>query len=101
MVQLKLVNPGLSVMAHQRHIQLGTMRLWVQLLALLSGLRICIAMSYGVGHRHGLDLALLWLWHRLATVALIGPIAWEPPCAMNAALKIQKKKNQKKIKIKK
>jgi len=25
-----------------------------------------IAMSCGVGHRHGLDLALLWLWHRLA-----------------------------------
>ena len=24
-----------------------------------------------VGHRHGLDLALLWLWRRLAAAALI------------------------------
>ena len=25
------------------------------------------------------DLALLWLWWRPAAVALIGPLAWEPP----------------------
>ena len=30
-----------------------------------------VAMSCGVGHRLGLDLALLWLWHRpAATVAM-------------------------------
>ena len=28
-------------------------------------------MSCGVGCRHGLDLALLWLWHRRAAAALI------------------------------
>ena len=28
-------------------------------------------MSCGVGCRYGLDLARLWLWGRLATVALI------------------------------
>ena len=39
-----------------------------------------------------LDLALLWLWHRLATVALIGPLAWEPPHAVGVALKRQKEK---------
>ena len=33
------------------------------------------------------DPALLWLWHRLAVVAPIGPLAWEPPYAMSAALK--------------
>ena len=49
-------------------------------------------MSYGVGHRQGLDLVLLWLWHRLVASALIGPLAWEPPCALGAALKRQKKK---------
>ena len=33
------------------------------------------AMSCGVGRRQGSDLALLWLWHRLAAVALIRPLA--------------------------
>ena len=32
----------------------------------LGGLRISVAMSCGVGLRHGWDLALLWLRHRLA-----------------------------------
>ena len=44
------------------------------------------AMSCGVNHRHGLDLALLWLWHRLVATALIQqPLTWEPPYAMEAA----------------
>ena len=30
-----------------------------------------IAASYGMGHRCGLDLALLWLWRRLEAMALI------------------------------
>ena len=33
------------------------------------------------------DLALLWLWCRLAAVALIRPLTWEPPYATAAALK--------------
>ena len=33
------------------------------------------------------DPALLWLWCRLAAVALIGPLAWEPPNATGEALK--------------
>ena len=45
-------------------------------------------MSCGLGCRRGLDLALLWLWCRLAAAALIRPLAWEPPHAMGAALKI-------------
>ena len=28
-----------------------------------------VAVSYGVGCRHGSDLVLLWLWHRLAATA--------------------------------
>ena len=44
-------------------------------------------MSCGVGHRRSLDLALLWLWHRPAAIALIQPLAWEPPYAVDAALK--------------
>ena len=45
-------------------------------------------MSCGVGRRHGLDPALLWLWCGPAAVALIGPLAWEIPYAEGAALKI-------------
>ena len=49
-------------------------------------------MHCGVGRRYDSDLALLWLWHRLAAAALIQPIAWELPYAEGAALKRQKKK---------
>jgi len=78
-------------MVQQKRIRLETMRLRVQSLALLSGLRIwhCHEMQCrcGVGCRRGSDLALLWLWHRLAAVALIRPLAWESPYAMGMALK--------------
>ena len=47
------------VLAQRKRIQLGTMRWRVQSLALLSGVRISSAVSYGVGCRHGSDLALL------------------------------------------
>ena len=50
-------------------------------------------MNFGAGRRHGLDMALLWLWYRLAAAAPIAPLAWDPPYAMGAALKRQKKKN--------
>ena len=56
-------------------------------------------MGYGVGHvvyTHGSDPELLWLWHRLAAVAPIRPLAWEPPYALDAALKGQKTKKKKK-----
>ena len=35
----------------------------------------------------GLDLALLWLWCKLAAEALIQPLAWELPYAAGVALK--------------
>ena len=74
------------------------MRLWVQSLASLSGLGSGIAVSCGVGHRHGSDPTLLWLWCRPAATALIGSLAWEPPYAVGAALKRQTNK-QKKAKL--
>ena len=46
-----------------------------------------LAVSCGVGRRCGLDLVLLWLWHRLAATAPIRPLDWEPPYARGAALK--------------
>ena len=52
----------------------------------------CIAVSCGVGHRCGLDLALLWLWCRLAAATLIQSLAWELPYASGVALKKKEKK---------
>ena len=37
------------------------------------------------------ELALLWLWCRLAATAPIKPLAWEPPHAAGAAQEIEKK----------
>ena len=51
-----------------------------------------IAMSYGVGHRYGLDPVFLWLWCRSEAAALIQPLAWELPYATSIALKRKKKK---------
>ena len=52
-------------------------------------------MSCGVGHRHGSDLALLWLWCRPVATAPIGPLAWEAPYAVSADLeKTKKQKTQ-------
>ena len=54
-----------------------------------------VAMSCGVGRRHGQDPALLWLWYRPAATAPIGPVAWEPPYAVGVALEIAKKTKKK------
>ena len=67
-------------------------------LALLSGLRIWCCVNSSVGSRHGSDLALLWLWYRPAAAALIGSLAWEPPYAMDVAMKrLKDQKKKKKI----
>ena len=42
-------------------------------------------MSYGVGHRRGLDP--VWLWYR---PAVIQPLDWEPSYAVGVALKKEK-----------
>ena len=54
------------------------------------GLESGVAVSCDAGLRGSLDPELPWLWHRPAAVALIGPLAWELPYAMGAALKKQK-----------
>ena len=55
-------------------------------------------MSCGVGCSHGSDPALLWLWRRLAAIAPIRPLAWEPPYAAGAAQEIAKRQKKKKKK---
>ena len=92
---LKISKSGVPVVAQRKQILLGTMRVWVQSLASLSGLRIQHCHSCGVGHRHCSDLALLWLRCRPAAAAPIRPLAWEPPYAECAALKGQKTKKKK------
>ena len=54
--------------------------------------RAGIAVSCGVGDRHSLDLTLLWLRLRPGAVALIRPLAWEPPYAVDPK---ERKKNLK------
>ena len=71
-------------MVQWKQIRLGTMRLWVQSPALLSGLKI---------HRRSSDLALLWC--RPVATAPIKSLAWEPPYAVSVALKSKKKKKEK------
>ena len=56
-------------------------------------------MSCGVGRRHSSDPKLLWLWYRLAAIALIQSRVWELPYASGVALKTKREK--KKIKQKK
>ena len=51
-------------------------------------------MSCGVGCRDSLDPALLWC--EPVVTAPIRPLAWELPYALDAALKRQKQKNNKK-----
>ena len=82
------------------------MRMLVRSLASLSGLRILRILRFqhccegGVGCTQGLNLVLLWLWHRLAAAAPIVPLDWETPYAMGVALKRQrqKRKTQKNVK---
>ena len=40
------------------------------------------------------DPALPWLWHRLAAVALVRPLVWEPPYALAVAPKRKKKERE-------
>ena len=75
-------------------IWLGTMRLWVQSLALLSGLKIWRCRELWWGCRCGSDLALLWLWHGPEATAPIRPLAWESPYTGGTALKIQQQQQQ-------
>ena len=53
-------------------------------------------MNCGVGRRGGWDPDLLWLWCRLAAIALIRSLAWEPPYATGVAPEKGKKKKKKK-----
>ena len=88
-------------MVEQKQIRLGSMRLWLLSLALLSGLRVWHCCKLRCRLQTWSDLALLWLWCRLAAVALIGPLPWELPYVSGTALKKPKKKRKKEKKKRK
>ena len=97
---LKYILPGVPTVVQRKWIRLVYMRMQIRFLALFSGLGSSAAVSCGVSRRCGLDLALLWLWHRPAATAQIRPLAWELPYALGAALKGQKtKKNKNKVQL--
>ena len=59
-----------------------------------SELRIWCCHSCRVGHRCRSDLALLWLWYRLAAASSVQPLAWGLPYATGVALKRKNKKER-------
>ena len=77
LIHSKCNSLDVPVMAQQKRIQLGTMRLRVPSLGLAQWAK---------------DLALLWPWRRPAAAALIRTLAWKPLSAIGAALKRKKKK---------
>ena len=82
---------GVPLVAQWKQIQLVTMRFQVQSLALLSGLRIQRCCELWCRLQMRLDLALLWLWCKLAAITPIRPLAWEFTYAKGVALKQTKK----------
>ena len=71
------------------------MRMWVQSLASLSGLRIqhCCELWHRSQTWLGSHIAVALAY--AAAIVLIGPLAWKPPYAAGVALRRQK--DQKKI----
>ena len=69
-------------------IQLVSKRMWVQPLALLSGLRIrcCHKLWHRLQQQLGSGIAMVWA----GAVALIQPLAQELPYAEGVALEIKK-----------
>ena len=68
------------------------MRIWVQSLALLSGLGIQRCCGLRHGQQTQLGYGVLCLWRRPAAANLIQPLVWELPYAAGEALKSKTKK---------
>ena len=67
--------------------QLGSMRMWVGSLALLSALRIKHYHELWCRSQMWLRSGVAWLWCRPAAADLIRPLAWELTYTTGAALK--------------
>ena len=75
--------------------RLASMRMRVQSLASLSGLRIWHCHELWYRSQMWLGSGVLWLLCRLAAAALIQALAWEHPYATGVALKSKKKNKTK------
>ena len=84
---------GEFLLAQQKRIQLVTMRLQVQYLTLLSGLRIQRCHDLWCRSQTLLRFYVV-VWHRLAATAPIQPLAWKPPLCRGYGPKKKKKKNR-------
>ena len=76
--------------SHSKEPNIVSVRMQVQSLISLSGLKIWHFCELQLGRRCSLDLVLLWLWCRLAAMSPIQP----EPCAPCATRKRKKKKKR-------
>ena len=84
MAQRKQIWPGNFHMPHEDAGSIPGLDQWVK--------GSSVAVSCDVGHRRSSDPEFLWLW--LAAKAPIQPLAWEPPYAVDVALKKQQQKKE-------
>ena len=82
---------GVPVVAQRKWTGLVSTRIWVQSLALLSGLRIWCRHEQQCRSQMQLGLVLLRLWCRMAAAAPIWLLAWELPCDVPVAPEREKK----------
>ena len=82
-------------MVQRKRIRLGTVRLQVRFLALLSGLGIQCCRELWCRSQVQLGSELLWLWRRPAATAPIRPLAWESPYVMGEAQRKKERKEEK------
>ena len=71
--------------------RLASMRMWVPSLASLSGLRISVAPSCGIGHRGSLDFCVAVAAVGAPAADLVRRLAWERPYAAGVTLRRKKK----------
>ena len=91
----KTVKVWVPVMVRWKRIWLGTMWLWVWSLASLSGLRIRHCSELRCRSQTWFRSCVTAAVVRLAAVALIRPLAWEPPCAILCGCGPKKQKTNK------
>ena len=92
------MNHGVPIVVQQKWTQLVSMRMWFWSLASLSRSRIQRCCELCCRLQICLGSSFLWLWHRLAATALMGPLAWELPYTTGVQKKAKKAKKKKNMK---
>ena len=90
---------GVPIVAQQKRTRLVFLKMWVQSLALLIGLRIQSRHELWCRSKTQLrSSVVLWLCLRPAAIAPIQLLAWEPPCICHRCRPRERKKIYKEIK---